>query len=169
VDARGAGGHRARRRAGPANRRARLALLAALIALVAAGCGSGSDGIGADGTGDGYGGDSTDGRPGPAVEVTVTFWPEGADGPSQEATLTCDPIGGTHPSPESACEALDAGSAALEPVPPETACTMIFGGPEQATVVGFVGGEEVDAELSGTNGCELDRWDRLAPLLQLGD
>jgi hypothetical protein len=46
---------------------------------------------------------------------------------------------------------------------------MIFGGPEQATVVGFVGGEEVDAELSRTNGCELDRWDRLAPLLQLGD
>lgn len=46
---------------------------------------------------------------------------------------------------------------------------MIFGGPEQATVVGVVGSEEVDAELSRANGCELDRWDRLAPLLQLGD
>ncbi len=109
------------------------------------------------------------GTPGPAVEVTVTFWPNGRDGFSQKATLTCDPIGGTHPSPESACEALSTNAAALDPVPPGTACTMIFGGPEQAAVVGLVDGVEVDAELSRSNGCELDRWDRLAPLLQLGD
>jgi hypothetical protein len=46
---------------------------------------------------------------------------------------------------------------------------MIYGGPEEATVVGVVNGEEVDAAFSRSNGCELDRWDRMATLLQLGD
>jgi hypothetical protein len=108
-------------------------------------------------------------RPGPAVEVAVTVWPNGKDGPSREATLMCDPVGGTHPSAEKACAALAADPAALEPVPADQACTMIFGGPEQATVVGVVRGEEVDAAFDRSNGCELDRWDRMAGLLQLGD
>ena len=45
---------------------------------------------------------------------------------------------------------------------------MIFGGPEQATVVGTLNGEEIDAAFERSNGCELDRWDRMAALLQLG-
>ena len=142
-----------------------------MIALALAACGSdsGSDGDAAPG-GDGSGsGDSTGSRPGPGVEVTITFWPEGREGDSQEATLTCEPTTGTHPNPEAACQALLADPAALEPVPPESACTMIFGGPEQATVVGVVNGEQVDAEFSRSNGCELDRWDRMATVLQLGD
>ena len=86
-----------------------------------------------------------------------------------EATLTCDPPGGTHPNPDAACSALAGDPQAFEPVPPDTACTMIFGGPEQATVVGTVNGEEIDAAFERSNGCELDRWDRMAALLQLGD
>lgn len=82
--------------------------------------------------------------------------------------LTCDPAGGTHPSPEKACLALAADPAALQPVPPDTACTMIFGGPEEATIEGVIGGQEVNAELSRSNGCELDRWDRVAAVLQIG-
>jgi Subtilisin inhibitor-like len=101
--------------------------------------------------------------------VTVTFWPQGKDGPSQEATLTCDPTGGTHPSPDEACGLLASDPEALEPVPPDAACTMIFGGPEEATVVGVVNGQQVDSAFSRSNGCELDRWDRMAALLQLGD
>ena len=101
--------------------------------------------------------------------MTVTFWPQGKDGPSQEATLTCDPAGGTHPDPEKACLLLASDPEALEPVPPDMACTMIFGGPEEATVVGVVNGQEVDAAFSRSNGCELDRWNRMAVLLQLGD
>jgi Subtilisin inhibitor-like len=146
--------------------RAGLVLVAALIALTALGCGSESGDDAAAGGG-GADGDSTEGRPGPAVEVTVTFWPQGKGGPSREATLTCDPAGGTHPDPEAACAALAADAAALEPVPPDSACTMIFGGPEEATVTGVVNGAEVDAELSRSNGCELARWDSLTPLLQI--
>jgi Subtilisin inhibitor-like len=148
-------------------RRAGFVLLAALIALAALGCGSES---GDDAAGGGGGGsDSTEPRPAPAVEVTVTFWPEGKGGPSHEGTLTCEPAGGTHPSPDKACLLLASDPEALEPVPADMACTMIYGGPEEASVVGVVNGEEVDAAFSRTNGCELDRWDRMAPLLQLGD
>jgi hypothetical protein len=147
--------------------RAGLVLVAAVIALTALGCGSESGGDAA--AGGGADGDSTEARPGPAVEVTVTFWPEGKGGPSREATLTCDPAGGTHPDPEAACAALVADTAALEPVPPDSACTMIFGGPEEARVTGVVNGAEVDAELSRSNGCELARWDSLAPLVAVAE
>jgi Subtilisin inhibitor-like len=156
VDAREARDHRARRRAGAADRRAGLALVVALIALLAAGCGSGE-------------GDDEGEPAAPATELTITFWPEGPEGESREATLTCDPAGGTHPDPGGACAALAADLQALEPVAPDAACTMIFGGPEQATVVGVLDGERVDAAFERSNGCELDRWDRMAVLLQLGD
>jgi subtilisin inhibitor-like len=151
----------------------RLVLLGVLLVLALAACGSesGSDDDGADGDAGGSGGvsESTGSRPGPAVEVTVTFWPEGKDGASQEATLTCEPTAGTHPNPEEACQTLLGNLDALAPVAPDMACTMIFGGPEQATVVGVVNGEQVDAEFNRSNGCELDRWDRMATVLQLGD
>jgi hypothetical protein len=149
--------------------RAVVALLTVLLALLAGGCGSESGEGGAAGDGSAAGGESTEARPGPATEVTITFWPEGPDGESVEATLTCNPAGGTHPSPEKACTALAADPAALQPVPADMACTMIFGGPEQATVVGVVNGEQVDAAFERSNGCELDRWDRMAAVLQIGD
>ena len=95
--------------------------------------------------------------------MTITFWAEGPDGEPVEATLTCDPAGGTHPDPEAACGVLTANADALEPVPADAACTMIFGGPEQATVVGTVNGEQVDAAFERSNGCELDRWDPRRP------
>jgi Subtilisin inhibitor-like len=146
-----------------------VAALLALLVLLAAGCGSEASGNDDSGDGGSPAGESTAAQPVPATEVTITFWPEGPDGQSVEATLTCDPAGGTHPSPEKACTALAADPAALEPVPADMACTMIFGGPEQATVVGVVDGAEVDAHFERSNGCELDRWDRLAVVLQIGD
>jgi subtilisin inhibitor-like len=139
-----------------------------VIALALAACGSesGSDDDAAGGDGSSSG-DSTGARPEPAVEVTITFWPEGKDGPSRQATLTCDPAGGTHPDPETACAALAANPAALEPVPPDSACTMIFGGPEEATVIGVVNGANIEAGFARSNGCELARWDSLTELLEL--
>ena len=137
-----------------------------MIALLAAACGSDAGDERAAGDG---GTESTEGRPGPATEVTITLWPEGKGGPTREATLTCEPTAGTHPDPERACALLAADPGALEPVPPDAACTMIFGGPEEAEIVGVVNGEEVHATFSRSNGCELDRWDRLAGVLQLGD
>jgi len=51
--------------------------------------------------------------------------------------------------------------------PPTTACTEIFGGPERARVRGTLRGEPVSAEFSRVNGCEINRWDAVAPLLRL--
>jgi hypothetical protein len=43
-------------------------------------------------------------------------------------------------------------------------CTMIYGGPETATVTGTWNGKKVDATFNRKNGCELKRWSVLAPL-----
>jgi hypothetical protein len=58
---------------------------------------------------------------------------------------------------------------ALQPVPPDVACTQIYGGPEEARIAGTVRGKAVDAMLSRNNGCEIDRWDRLASVLEISD
>jgi hypothetical protein len=49
----------------------------------------------------------------------------------------------------------------------DVACTLIYGGPEEARIAGVVGGNAVDTMLSRNNGCEIDRWDRLAPVLDV--
>jgi hypothetical protein len=84
-------------------------------------------------------------------------------------TLTCDPPGGTHPSAEQACAALQADPSALDPLPPDSVCTQIYGGPEEAEIVGTLNGEQVQATFSRQNGCEIDRWMRMAGILQPGD
>jgi hypothetical protein len=127
--------------------------------VLAAGCGSEAG----DEDGDGAGAAEAT----PATELTITFWPQGRGGESVEATLTCDPAGGTHSDPDAACAALAADPEALEPVPPDAVCTLIFGGDQQATVAGVLGGETVDAAFDRSNGCEIDRWDRMAALLVL--
>ena len=84
---------------------------------------------------------------------------------AQEWTLTCDPPGGSHPQPEAACAALtDIDPTMFDPVPPNQACTQIFGGPETATVSGTWNGDAVDAAFARNNGCEIARWDGVAML-----
>jgi hypothetical protein len=163
VDARQARDHGRRRRDGAAHRRAGLVLLAALVALLAIGCGSGSND-----SGDAGGGDTGADEAPAGTELTITVWLQGRDGASEEVTLTCDPPGGTHPRPEEACLALESDPAALEPLPPDSVCTQIYGGPEEAEVAGTLDGEQVHATFSRQNGCEVDRWDRFAAVLQIG-
>jgi hypothetical protein len=125
--------------------------LVAAVALLAAGCGEGENEPAA-----------------PDTSVEVTLWPNcrGGDG-EQTAVLTCDPPGGSHARAEAACAALLEQEDALAPVPGDVACTQIFGGPEEARVAGVVRGRAVDARFSRNNGCEIDRWDRLAPVLEI--
>jgi hypothetical protein len=101
-----------------------------------------------------------------ATELAITVWELGKDGgPPKDYTLTCDPAGGTLPEPEAACTALAAGSVQFDPVPPDTACTMIYGGTAVAEVKGTVLGEPVDAEFSRQDGCQIDRWTSATALL----
>ena len=46
------------------------------------------------------------------------------------------------------------------------ACTEIYGGPDEVTLEGTIGGEPVDATFTRANGCEIDRFDRITPLLE---
>ncbi|WP_088320950.1 SSI family serine proteinase inhibitor [Kineosporia sp. R_H_3] len=80
--------------------------------------------------------------------------------------LECDPPGGDHPDPAAACAALDAkGATALLPVPKDQMCTMVYGGPEKATVEGTWRGNPVSTTFDRSNGCEIARWTALAGLL----
>ena len=104
----------------------------------------------------------------PGAPLTVVGSPTGeGKGPSQTTTLECDPVGGNHPLPEDSCARLAVMPQSFEPVPEDTMCTMIFGGPEQAHVYGTFQGEPVDARFERSNGCELARWDSLEPLFKV--
>ena len=135
-----------------------LARIVALVGLlVVAGCGSATGG-----------GDAAEPPPQPGYDLQITYWPEGKDGESRTASLTCDPSGGTHPDPAKACAALDTHPEALHPVPMDSACTEIYGGDQVAEVQGTgPDGAKVRAILNRSNGCEIDRWDALAPVVEL--
>jgi hypothetical protein len=91
-----------------------------------------------------------------------------------KVTLDPDGPGGEPPDTESvACAEgeSDAPCATLRPedvapVPAATACTEIYGGPDEATLEGTIAGEEVSATFTRANGCEIERFDRITPLLQ---
>jgi hypothetical protein len=139
----------------------RLAGLAALVLLLAGCAVTPFSGSSDQGAGTAEPAPVTDG-----VALTVTVWPDGT-GPRVHATLECEPPGGDHPRPEAACAAVQKNATALQPVRADMSCTQQYGGPERAEVEGVVDGEPVSAELSRANGCEIARWDSLAPLLAL--
>lgn len=101
-----------------------------------------------------------------AADLTIGL-DETGGGTVVTTTLTCAPVGGDHPDAAAACAALEAagGAEAFAPLPPDVMCTEQYGGPQTATVTGTVDGERVDADFSRINGCEIDRWNALAPLL----
>ena len=81
-------------------------------------------------------------------------------------TLRCDPARGTLARPARACARLAAGGAKLfAPLPPNAVCTEIYGGPQKARVVGVVDGKRVWSTFTRTNGCQIDRWQRISPWL----
>jgi hypothetical protein len=120
------------------------------IALLMTGCGP-------------LGGSSSESGSGTSTTLTITVWPQGAGGPRREWTLNCDPPGGSLPSAGSACERLTL--AALKPLPRDSICTQIYGGPQVARVEGTVDGREVDSRFGRSNGCEIHRWDGVRFLL----
>ena len=107
--------------------------------------------------------------PGASADTSLraTVWPKG-DGTAGKVlrTLRCDPPAGSVPRPAAACRAVEAGGrAAFRPVPRDTACTQIYGGPAEALVTGVLDGRRVWARFNRENGCQINRWQRLVPLL----
>ena len=130
--------------------RALAVLVVACLALVA--CGSGDEAR--DG-----------GRAAPetaGAELTVTVRPEGEDGPIRRRTIECERLG----TGGGVCSQLsDLTPRGLAAVPPDNACTQIYGGPAVARVRGELRGKAVEARFSRENGCEIDRWERNRALL----
>ncbi|MFI8421919.1 SSI family serine proteinase inhibitor [Streptomyces sp. NPDC085479] len=103
-----------------------------------------------------------------SLTVAVT----GSGNPDAEGSwkLTCDGrAGGDHPAAERACERLEglarAGENPFAPVPSDRMCAQVYGGPVTAHVTGTWQGRPIDARFSRANGCEIDRWENVEPLL----
>lgn len=99
--------------------------------------------------------------------LKVTYWANGVQSDDPQVwTLRCNPARGTLPYPVVACRRLATGGSKLvTPVSLGSICTEIYGGPQVARVVGSVQGKKVWARFSRENGCQISRWNRLAPWL----
>ncbi|MGW1861035.1 SSI family serine proteinase inhibitor [Streptomyces collinus] len=105
-------------------------------------------------------------RAGDHLTLVVRHAGPGRDGRYE---LFCHPESGDHPDPAGACRVLDTntqwGRDTFAPVPPDSVCTMLYGGPATARVTGTWAGRPVDARFDRGNGCEIARWDRMVPFL----
>ena len=106
----------------------------------------------------------------PSADLSTDLVVTVSDGNSeQEFTVQCDPTGGTHPRPESACKFLELaaqwGQDPFAEPPADAVCSQVYGGPQEATVVGTWRGKPVDARFSRTDGCQIERWDNALALL----
>ena len=141
---------------GPCNG-AVLALLASMALLT--GCADRAE------PGGGDGGAASGGISRADLDLMVSY--DAGDGsPPAEWTLSClgEPTG-THPDAAAACEHLTGLDDPFAPLPGDVACTEQYGGPPTAHVTGLWYGEDVDLELSRTDGCRISQWDSLVPLL----
>ena len=148
------------------------------VALLLASCGSGSDSASSD-PGSGAGSDSGDANPDlpgdqgaigslhivvrhPRLTAYIEY-DVGCFGDAFPVTPEVDGVDGA-----TGCELLgDPAVLALlvDGVPPDQACTEIYGGPDEAFITGEINGRPVDATVSRRNGCEIDRWERLVGLI----
>ncbi|WP_258804737.1 serine protease inhibitor [Pseudarthrobacter sp. NS4] len=78
------------------------------------------------------------------------------------------PVGqSTVPDPQAALAAVEQFGEQIffpEPGPPKL-CTQQYGGPQVAVVSGTFNGRQVESAFSRTDGCEISRWNTMAPLL----
>jgi hypothetical protein len=105
-------------------------------------------------------------QPGDHLTVVVQHAGGGRDGTFE---VFCHPAGGSHPDAADACRALDErtrwGRDLFAPEAPGDTCTMLYGGPATARVTGSWAGRPVDAAYDRSDGCAIERWDRMVPLL----
>ena len=98
-----------------------------------------------------------------STSLHVTVWPAGQGQPGKHVyTLQCAPLGGTLPKRAAACTKLMRATRPFAPTPQGMACTMIYGGPQEALVTGRFRGKLVRAHFSRRDSCELARWNRVA-------
>lgn len=103
------------------------------------------------------------------THLTVTFKAD-QDAKALTWRLQCDPPGGDHPRTAEACAVLDAaaseGKDPFAATPKDHMCTFVYGGPQTATVEGTWNLAKVNASFERSNGCEISRWNAIAPVLE---
>jgi Subtilisin inhibitor-like len=92
------------------------------------------------------------------TSLKITVWPQGQSGVSKSWTLRCNPVGGTLPQRAAACRRLAALQRPFVGVSDDAVCTMIYGGPARARVIGRHKGRRVWAGFSREDGCQINRW-----------
>ena len=102
-----------------------------------------------------------------STSLRITVWPDGKGNGSTTWTLRCNAIGGTLPNRARACRTLAMLKAPFAPVPRGTVCTEVSGGPAVAYIRGTFRGRPVRAWFARSDGCQLDRWNRVRTLLPL--
>jgi subtilisin inhibitor-like len=102
-----------------------------------------------------------------STSLRITVWPDGKGNGSTTWTLRCNAIGGTLPNRARACRTLAMLKAPFAPVPRGTVCTEVSGGPAVAYIRGTFRGRPVRAWFDRSDGCQLDRWNRVRTLLPL--
>ncbi|MEU9105933.1 SSI family serine proteinase inhibitor [Streptomyces xanthophaeus] len=104
--------------------------------------------------------------------LTIAMSATGNPRLDREYRLECDPVGGDHPWKVESCARLDQltkeGKDPFAPVSDRQVCNLQHGGPATARITGTWDGRKVDATFRRTNGCEINRWDELEPLLPPG-
>jgi hypothetical protein len=97
---------------------------------------------------------------GPTADLQISISIRGSEAPTKLWTLQCPP-GGTLPDAAEACRKLGQIHDPFAPVPKDTACTQIYGGPQIADVSGTFKGQTIDTQFSRGDGCEIERWKRV--------
>lgn len=114
----------------------------------------------------------TSGRPAPVgngTDLSITVTPSAGAQPHTFRFTAAHGSPGpesTVPDPAAALAALDRfGEKIFFPVPgPPQQCTDQYGGPQVAVVTGWFAGRAVTAAFKRTDGCQIARWQALAPL-----
>ncbi len=97
----------------------------------------------------------------PGTDLRIAVWPQGrSDGDAMVWRLECNPADGTLPNPRAACRRLFALDEPFAPVPRDALCTQIYGGPQEARVVGTFRGRRIWANFRRNDGCQIARWNR---------
>ena len=104
------------------------------------------------------------------AELAITVKPS-QDGTAVSYTLVCKEgapaAESQHPGAAAACAALKENAAILNAPGPrkDVSCTQQYGGPQVAVVTGWFLARRVHTEFRRTDGCEIARWQAMAPLL----
>ena len=143
---------------------ASLPLSALLTSLLLSACGSPGEGDAAEGGGTAPSSSAAGGTAPGEDTLTITVDPGDGSEPATY-TLSCAPVGGTLPDATAVCAHLQQLDQPFAPVPDDAMCSQQYGGAQTARVSGRWHGQDVDLQLSRTDGCRISQWDDLGPLL----